>query len=246
MRKIAAISSVLALSAFSASVWAFPFATSFESPVYSPGGLSGQDGWTEPFGGLVVQNVGAGARSGSQAVRFTTSSGTGSTVGFRSFPPGVLDADASVYVNVLGNSGLDYGFGLDVAIDPFANNYATVLVLRNGDVYTTGTVTSPGLVLRGNVGSVADRYVQVRVMADTVTKSVMAVVAGTAFALPSLTVAPAILSVDLIALNVTGASGSGIFADALFDDYSVQAVPEPGVLLVLAGLALAARRRNRG
>jgi hypothetical protein len=227
-----------------ASALAFPVNTSFEAPGYSLGTLDGQNNWQNVTGNYQV--VSGGARTGTQAVSFNDNTGVAIPWAGPAGDAATTNARGSVWVNVLGNSSLDYGFGLDVIYDGLSLDYSTVLVRRDGAVFVTSGSQNPNLAQVGNVGAIFDQYVNVTVTTDAVTKAVSASVNGVNFALPSLTNSGSIRSIYMTSFNISG-STTAVSGQARFDDYSFEAVPEPGTMLVLSalGAGMFARRKAR-
>lgn len=238
MRTVLAIGSIL-LSGFA---YAFPYSTSFENPPFTPGILNGQDGWINPFASYVVVN--GGARTGSQAVQFTDSNGTADPWAWVSLPAGTTNAVASVWVNVSSNSSTDYAFGLDAIYDGGSSDFSRITVNKNGDVFgTQGSSTNSFTSFLGNVGAVADSYVQVSLSVDASANTAMGWVKGVGFALPTLQSAAFIEDIDLFSHNRPGTTG--VAGSAMFDDYSVAPIPEPATIVFLTGLAAATVLRKR-
>ncbi len=238
MRKI----STLLVAFIAASAFAFPYSTSFEAPTIVAGGLDGQDGWSNILNSYQVM-AGVG-RTGSQAAGYFDNTGLALPWAGRVGDAAAPNAIGSVWVKVLGNSTLQYGYGLDVVYDSFSFDFSTILVNRAGDVFATSGPADPTLVLIGNVGSVVDQYVEISITADTLSQQVRAWVNGVGFVLPTLTDAVSIRSIDMLTVNMTSDT-SGLSAQAYYDDYSFAPVPEPASLILLAGAGLFACRRKR-
>lgn len=223
---------------------AFPVVTSFENPEFLAGSIEDQNGWLNVTGNYSV--VESGSRTGDQAVLFSDSTGVENPWTGPGGDAGASNSTASVWINIAANSTSDFAFGLDVVYDTLSIDYSILAVKANGDVYSNTLAADPTLNLIGNVGSVAGSYVQVSVTTDTASNLVFGSVNGTSFMLPSLATSSSIRSVYMMSYNVSG-STSGVFGEALFDDYSFEPVPEPATITLLGviGAGLLARRRPR-
>ena len=220
---------------------AFSYTTSFESPGFAPGGpLNGQSGWITTGSAFTVQT--GVARTGSQSVVWSNAGGASGSFGWIPFSAGTTDAITSVWINITGNSAPDSNFGLAGFFSGAAES-ARIVFDRNGDVRGTLNSGSTTLSALGNVGTVVDQWVEVRLSIDTVSKALSGSVKGVNFALGSLNSATGLADGDLFRA-VNGSSTAS--AVAFIDDYSVAPVPEPATLLVasLAAVAVARRRRK--
>ncbi|MDI9641281.1 PEP-CTERM sorting domain-containing protein [Kamptonema cortianum] len=232
---------VLAFAAtVSPAALAFSYTTSFESPGFAPGGpLNGQSSWVTTGSAFTVQT--GLARTGSQSVIWSNAGGASGSFGWIPFSAGTVDALTSVWINISSNSAPDSNFGL-AGFFSGASESARLVFDRNGDVRGTLNSGSTTLSVLGNVGTVVDQWVEVKLSIDTVSKGVSGSVKGVNFALGSLTNATGILDVDLYRA-VNGSSTAAAFA--AFDDYSVAPVPEPATLIAASIAALAVARRRR-
>ncbi|MCB0826980.1 MAG: PEP-CTERM sorting domain-containing protein [Armatimonadetes bacterium] len=217
-----------------------PYSTSFEGPTFNPGLLNGQDSWQTSDSSYGVSSF--IARTGSQSVEW---SGTDSNFpwAFRSFG-NVANAVADVWVFVPGNTHSGFYFGLEAFLDPLAAEFSILTVNKDGEVRGTfGSAGSTDLTVLGNVGSVADSWINIKLSVDTA-GSTWGTVNGTHFLLPTLTASTFIEDIDLA--SYAWSSPSGVTGRAFFDDFSAAPVPEPFTLGAMAlGLAAVASKRRK-
>lgn len=227
------------LAGLAAVGFGFSYTADFESPKFTANsGLGGQDGWSAGTA-YTVQST-AAARSGSQVAQWSNAGGaTGIWAGV-SLPVAPI-VSASVWLNISPNSNPSYFFGLD----PFypEAQYSRIVVNGAGEVRGTTVAGSSMTSVLGNVGNIANQWVQLTVSINLDTNKVSATVKGATFNLPDVPVATSLAEISLYTLPVSPPAGTSGFA--WYDDYTVEAVPEPATLAVLAAGALALRRRRR-
>ncbi|MEZ5162547.1 MAG: PEP-CTERM sorting domain-containing protein [Fimbriimonadaceae bacterium] len=232
----------LLMTCFGAVAFAqIPYSTSFEGSAFTPGLLNGQDSWQTSDSSYSVTN--SFARTGSQSVQWTGNS-TNFPWAFRSFG-NVADAVADVWVFVPQNTDSGFYFGLEAFLDPLAAEFSILTVNKDGEVRGTfGSAGSTDLTVLGNVGSVADSWINIKLSVDTA-GTTWGTVNGTQFLLPTLTASTFIEDIDLA--SYAWSSPTGVAGTAFFDDFSAAPVPEPFTLSAMAlGLvAVASKRRKK-
>jgi len=218
--------------------------TSFETAEgYAPGALLGQQGWDSELPANTNYTVSRlRPHTGNYSTHIDTDPLSGTNWIWQSLnkTPGVDVAPiikASVWVNIgapfQSTSSLTSSFGFG-AYDFTGALVASLRIRSNGTVQTsTGTtVTTSATILR-------DTWYKLDMSMDYTTKMASFAVDGASFGSASFT--PSTLGdVDLMAT----ASG---FDVGYYDDYKVEAVPEPATLTAmgLGLLALARRRRSK-
>ncbi|MFN9968690.1 MAG: hypothetical protein ACK58T_02220 [Phycisphaerae bacterium] len=239
------------------------YSTSFESPEYVTGNLLGQNGFlsaSAPANLFQVGNVAGFARTGSQFVFVNTAAQTssGSNWHYRDdsiasvTPPNSI-IRASVYTAVLNNSPAAVNRQSAGGIDLYDFSGARIGAIRvrnDGAVTILNSASSSGTLGAGTV--VGNAYNQVAIEADYALGVVRYYINGAQINTSSLgatwanfNAAGGFGDADLYTVrtntNTTNSGGHTV----LFDDFSLAAIPTPGVLS-LAGLAglIAARRRR--
>ena len=237
MKKVIAILiafSGLALPAHAGTL----FSTGFESPTYSLGALSGQDGW-DFFGSgtAVVQD--AVVHSGSQAAEITAASAQ--TGPMRLFPApsanSLITMTADIYLQSSSRQTA-WQFGA-------YNGFGGINVLADGSVQliTTGLPVVSSLVSR-------DAWNQYELDYDLQSSTFDFLLNGTSIASNLAFPGPISYYSGTSYLTTVNSFGGGDANDAAFvDDLSITAnpVPEPGSLALLlpaAGSFLLLRRRR--
>lgn len=230
---------LLAVASVASAAFAFPYSTSFESP-FTPGALDLQQGWesTDTVQSYTIANVGAGARTGSQVVRFEDKAGTAPWA-TRQLPGSTTFVIAAVSVFIPTTTSSDYVFGLDAFFDVLSLDQATISFDSSGRIF--GTQSSAGISQIGTLtGAATNRWVDLRLTLNLTSNTAVGFIDGQSFNLANVGTAAAISSVDLFSFD----RGTNVGGVAWYDDYA--AVPEPMTMTVLAaGLALAARRRRK-
>lgn len=238
----------MAALAFSAVASAqLQYGTGFEAAdgFVAGGDLNGQNGWAGNVNYDVVNDF---ARTGSQSVRWTGTGGTYAWVDLANPYDGAQALRSSVWVfidaatandervfglRLWGNdAGAVYGGSAGVTVDSGGS-------IRVGDTYAEMYDDSN---IAGNVANATGRWMEIMVLYTPGANTATVGVDGQEFAIDVATARTSILDVDLfcdwrdVNANTTG----------WFDDYSVEAVPEPATLLALsAGVALMARKRRQ-
>lgn len=226
----------------------FPYATSFESPSFTAAtALAGQAGWDTGGNRWTVSND--RARTGSQAVKWTTEGGGSGTEAFFDISgSAVTQIIASTYIYIDGAGGTNYRYGMRAYFDDSfsaSRPWADVVVRKDGEVLATqGVATNSTVASVGNIGSVADSWVKMTLTVDLVNNTTSAKVGSLDVMMPGVLSSNTITDIDLFATPFNPEPNS--FGRAYFDDYSIEAVPEPVTLIALAaGAAVVARRRRK-
>lgn len=230
---------LLAVASAASTAFAFPYSTSFEAP-FTPGSLDMQQGWmlTDTVQSYTIVNLGTGARTGTQAVRFDDKAGSAPWA-TRQLPGSTTFVIAAVSVFIPTTTSADYTFGLDAFFDVLSLDVATISLDSSGRIWGSRPDGVFGQI--GNTtASATNRWVDLRLTLNLASNTAVGFVDGQSFNLANVGSATEISSVDLFSFD----RGTNVGGVAWYDDYAV--VPEPMTMTILAaGLALAARRRRK-
>lgn len=220
----------------------------FESPSYSLGSLTGQQGWnTDGTGLATVQN--SIFQSGSQAVAL---SGTASEWHYPSlnYTPAageLVSISTGIYRGSSAATAKNFGFFLD------AYNSSVLRVARVGLAYNAGSIVlaatmggaTPGTYIITTPTLSFNTWYDLKMDMNYTTQTFDVYLNNVLYgsSLPFFTASTDLADVDLMMSYTTGATDVGYF-----DNYKVTtvAVPEPGSMSIaaLGGLALLAVRNR--
>lgn len=239
--------SVVAL-AFSAVASAqLQYGTSFEASEGFVAGsdLDGQNGWSAEFEYDVVNNI---AHSGTQSVRWSGQGGTYAWTDLANPYTGAAPLRSSVFIYIEPNGASDERvFGLrqwgNSAAAVYGGSAGITLdsggTIRVGDTYAHMYSDTN---IAGTVANATGRWIEMFLLYTPGAASATVGVDGQEFNIAIATPRTAILDVDLF----SDWRDDDVDTIGYYDDYTVQAVPEPATMLALgAGVAAVLRRRNR-
>jgi len=256
MKKV--LLSALALSAVAASQAVVLYSTSFEAPTFTVAplfnGVSGQDGWESTSTVPAITNT--IARTGSQSLvhgtRTQTASSTGSLNRFTWKDISSAWAAAATAGNTVINTSVwcfipatGTAQNQNIGIQLYANaggaivgqityNPATNLIVTFGEAGTGNAFNV--------TGSFRGAWTQFGLSANTATGLVTASVNGVNLT-PQTFTSTNFSDMDIFTGSPAGIASTGV--NVAWDDYSVEAVPEPATMAALGlGLAAVARRRK--
>lgn len=240
------------------------YSTSFEAPGYATGNLSGQNGFlsaSSPANLFQVSNAAGFALTGSQFVFVNTAAqtSTGSNWHYRddsiasvTGPNNIIRASISVAVLNQTTAAVNRQSAGGIDMYDFSGNRIGAIRVRNdGAITVLNSASSAGTLGAGTV--VGNAYNQVAIEADYGLGVIRYYINGTQINTsglgatwanfnPSVGFGDADLYTVRTNTNATTNSGGHT---VLFDDFSITAIPTPGVLSLagLAGLVAARRRR---
>ena len=256
MRTISALG-LLALVISSASAQLIFDSGGFESPAYSLGALSGQNGWgvdTAPGDAMVIDVA------GNQVVQIPGGGDAGNwyfpSLNHTPAPDTLVVVEADI-ARTLGTTSSSFCFALDL-YDENVNRIGRAGLVDNGGIIQAFVTTRVGAGLPdagGTAGSLAfggsinaDQFAHFKIVLDFATQTFRVEVDSSdlGYAFPFISESSTLLAdADLHVALPSGADDYG-----RFDNYVVSSVPspEPSSVAALAGLAvfgLAALRRRR-
>lgn len=258
MKKV--LLSALALSAVAASQAVVLYSTSFEAPTFSVAALApaapapGQDGWesTSTIPGITAAIARTGTQSLVHGTRAQTATSTSNLNRFswRDISSAwtaaagagntVINTSVWAFIPATGTAQ-----NQNIGIQLYANLGAAIVGQITYNPATNQVVTF-GQGGTGNVfnvtGSFRGAWTQFGLSANTTTGLVTASVNGVNLA-PQAFTSTNFSDMDIFTSSPAGVASSAV--NVAWDDYSVEAVPEPATMAALGlGLAAVARRRK--
>lgn len=260
MKNVIAAAMVAAVGASASAVDLYT--TSFEAPTFAVGMLNGQDGWaasSSPASLFQVNGAAGFARTGSQFVFVNSANQSlgGSNWNFRPtiiapvLPPNST-IRASVHTAVLNNTTAAVNRTTSSGIDLYDDVGGRLGAIRIRNDGAISILNSAGAVANTAAGAVtANAYNQVAVEADFALGRARFYVNGIELDTSALGATWANFSAtgfgdaDLYTIRLNTATTNSGGHTALFDDFSLQAIPTPSALSVLGLAGLIAARRRR-
>ncbi len=228
------------------------YSTGFESPPFTVGSsVVGVDGWTQGSGsyaGLVTSDVSA---SGSNSFMFDMNNNAGfNSVRHNLDMSGLVRVSTQLYIT--GNNSADRLASVLISNGTMGGTRLGLSlggdgVIRAGSNWTA-TYSASGIIGAAGAGTYADRWLTVILDYDPVALTGNVSISGfgdgavysqSYTGLNSIAGTNVNLGVDYLG-SVSSAAGV-----VYFDNFSVDAVPEPATMIGLGGLALAALARKR-
>jgi hypothetical protein len=213
------------------------FTAGFEaSEGYTLGNIAGQNGWTGDNPSIIANVIDTNASAGSRALQVTGASWWWPTFSYNHSTSAnkILRVKWDMYVPATQSAGIDIYTDL-------VQRVAAMRVLTNGNVGFIHFVggTSQQAVDTG-VAVTASTWNSFRMELDFAAGTWKGFLNGVQVG-PTATIRTGISTI------ITDADVQGISATnaSVFDEYSVEAVPEPTAMVALAGGALALLRRRR-
>lgn len=266
MKKILPIIAAIGLAAFTTNLAAAVYSTSFDSPTFSSGNLTGQDGWVAQTqwqadgagnisntGGSFIRGHNTGV-TGTDAIgetmtistsfglsAFTTPSGD-----IADFEEGILQLGMSHQV---GNAGFAYGLAAGLFYETSGANAGQLQLRANQGVESGGTqLVNLGLATTFTSATTWTMVMEL-VRTDGTNWAIETVLTGGGTGTNTITYSATSAQVDLntSTANLGGfqalpsSNGSpGVatppFGAVTVSDYSIEVVPEPGAYALLAGM----------